>query len=276
MQNAPLTVSSADAARRLGVGVTAVKRWADAGVLRCVRTAGGHRRFRLRDLERFVRAGDDAPTDDGWREWMEALTQSVNVHAVLALLFADRASRGAWSEVATHLGDLLRHIGERWERGTLTVAQEHIASATLARALALTVETLPVPASAKRCLLATAEGDDHTLGLSLVELCLREAGWRAEWAGSRTRPADICERVKGGNVKMVAVSASAAMGDTRILRAQVRTVGSACQRAGIPLLLGGSGRWPDPPAFGTRVRNWSEFALVVRRDTGRDRGDASG
>ena len=147
------------------------------------------------------------------------------------------------------------------------VAQEHVASATLARALALAAETLPVAATTNRCLLATAEGDDHTLGLSLAEICLRECGWRAEWAGNRTRPSDICERVAAGNVKMVALSASAAMSDRRVLRTQVRVVGSACQRAAIPLVLGGTGEWPDPPAFGTRLRSWSEFHALIRTST---------
>lgn len=257
-------VSSSDAAKRLGVGVTAVKRWAEAGALACVKTAGGHRRFRLSDIERFRRSGRDAEQKDVWREWIDALTESVNVHAVLSLLFAERAVRADWCDVAAHVGTLLVEIGDRWARNELTVAQEHVASATLARALALAAETLPVSVTANRCLLATAEGDDHTLGLSLAEICLREAGWRAEWAGNRTRPSDVCERVHAGKVKMVALSASAAMNDGRVLRTQVRVVGSACQRASIPLVLGGAGRWPDPPAFGTRLRGWSEFGAWIR------------
>jgi MerR family transcriptional regulator, light-induced transcriptional regulator len=259
------TLSSAAAAVRLGVGVSAVKRWADAGLLPCVKTAGGHRRFHVRDVERF-RAGD--ATDDPWRAWLEPLIESVNVHGVLALLFAERARRASWSGVATQVGALLVEIGERWSRQELTVVQEHVASSTLARGLALAAETLPVGSTAPACLLATADGDNHTLALSLAELCLREAGWRTEWAGSHTRPADICERVGGGTVRMVALSASAFSRDRRALRAQERLVGSACHRAGIPLFLGGAGRWPDAPAFGTVIRDWQEFSAVLRRTPG--------
>ena len=257
-------LTSAAAARRLGVGATAVKRWADSGLLRCVKTLGGHRRFQIGELDRF--ASREAEQDDAgrWSEWMSALVASPNVHAVLALLFAERARRATWCDVAAHVGELLHEIGERWSRGEMSVAQEHIASALLARALALLAETIALPEDANRCLLAAAEGDEHTLALSLAEVCLREAGWRSEWIGSRTRSADICERVKAGQVQMVALSASAATSDRRVLRAQVRIVGSACQRAGIPLVLGGTGRWPDPPAFGSRVRSWHEFLGMLR------------
>lgn len=257
-------LTSAAAARHLGVGVSAVKRWADEGRLPCVRTAGGHRRFALKEVERMRRtaAGD---ASDPWNEWIDVLVAGGDVHGVLSLLFSERSRRGSWCEVAAHVSALLVEIGDRWEHGTLTVAQEHVASATLQRALALAVETMPVPVRAPRCLLAPAEGDEHTLSLALAELCLRERGWGAESTGSRTRALDVCERVKGSGVDMVALSASAVMRDRRVLRSQVRVVGTACQRAGITLVLGGAGHWPDPPAFGVRLARWQDFSALIGR-----------
>ena len=261
-----MLLTSAEVAHRLGVGTTAVKRWTDHGLLPCVRTPGGHRRYRALDIERFARTGAGrGGADDPWGEWIETLVDSGNVHAVLSRLFAERAQRSAWHEVATLLGQVLEAIGERWARGTLTVAQEHIASSALQRAVALLVETIHVPASGRRCLLATAEGEEHTLGLTLAELCLRESGWRAEWTGSHTRSVDVCERVRAGSVQMVALSASSYLGERRRLRTQVRIVGSTCQRAAVPLVLGGCGNWPDPPPFGLRLTQWDQFhALAVR------------
>lgn len=109
----------------------------------------------------------------------------------------------------------------------------------------------------------SSEGDDHTLGLSLAELCLREAGWRAEWAGRHARPADVCERVRKTAIDMVALSDSALMQDRKRLRRQMREVGRCCQRAGIPLILGGAGAWPNPPEFGRRVHRWDEFNAAL-------------
>ena len=42
--------STADLARVCGVSISTIKRWTDAGLLRCVRTPGGHRKFRVQDV----------------------------------------------------------------------------------------------------------------------------------------------------------------------------------------------------------------------------------
>lgn len=254
-------LTSTQAARQLGVGVTAIKRWTDAGTLACVKTPGGHRRFRARDVAALGRA--ERAQGETFDEWIDALTNRADIHAVLALLFAERARRGAWSAVATHLGDLLETIGTRWETGTLTVAEEHVASGVLERALVLAAETMVVPVDARRCVLASVEGDEHTLALSLADLCARERGWRSEWLGGRTRTRDLCERLQIGGVQLVGLSASSLMQDRRVLRSHVRMVGAVCQRRGMRLVLGGNGRWPDPPEFGLRVRDWQAFAAIL-------------
>ncbi len=46
-------ITPALAAKRLGVHVDTLKKWADEGKLDCWRTPGGHRRFSSQDLERF-------------------------------------------------------------------------------------------------------------------------------------------------------------------------------------------------------------------------------
>jgi excisionase family DNA binding protein len=45
-----------EVARTLGVTPKTVSRWASAGAFPCVRTRGGHRRFRLDDVERALAA----------------------------------------------------------------------------------------------------------------------------------------------------------------------------------------------------------------------------
>jgi excisionase family DNA binding protein len=260
-------ITSAEAARLAGVGPTAIKRWADSGLIRCVKTAGGHRRFDRQDVERFVRNGAPALDAGDWSAWIEALVRDGSVHLLQARLFEERARHGAWHLVAASLGDLLAELGRRWTAGTLSVIEEHIASAGLQRALAAVSETIPAGPGAPRCLLASAEGDDHTLGLSLVELCLAEAGWRTEWAGGRTRSADVVGRLAGGAVGMVALSASASSSNARDLRKEARVVGEACRVAGVPLVLGGAGAWPEKPPFGARFHAlppFYQYALELR------------
>jgi excisionase family DNA binding protein len=47
-------LSSTEASELLGVHQTTLRRWADAGSIPCFRTPGGHRRFRVSDLEAWM------------------------------------------------------------------------------------------------------------------------------------------------------------------------------------------------------------------------------
>jgi excisionase family DNA binding protein len=269
-------ITSAEAARIAGVGTTAIKRWADAGALECVRTPGGHRRFRRSDVEQLVGNGRaPAMPDESWTGWITLLSADGDLHVVQARLFGERARRGSWHRVADALGGLLDEIGRRWEAGTLSVIDEHLASAALQRALSAVLTSLPLPPGAPRCLLAAAEAEDHTLGLSLVELCLAEAGWRTEWAGSRTRATDIADRLARGGVDLVAISAAASATDRAALLREANEVGGACQAAGVALALGGRGAWPDRPSYGVRFHAllpFFDYAVGVRGELDRRRG----
>lgn len=260
-------LTSAEVARLAGVGPTAVKRWSDAGTLPCIRTAGGHRRFRREDVERFLSRASVGPSGAVWNDWIDTLLHDADSYAVLSLLYGARALRGTWHNVAQNLGDLLAEIGRRWENGELSVLDEHVASAALQRGLASVVDAIPADPDAPRCLLASVETDEHTLGLSLVELCLREAGWRSEWVGARTPIRTVTERVDRGDLAMVALSASASVTDTAMLETVVAEAGRACADAGVQLVLGGAGAWPAAAPAETRrfhdLRAFYAFAVQV-------------
>jgi excisionase family DNA binding protein len=253
-------IGTEEASRLLGVGPTAVKRWADQRLLPCVRTPGGHRRFSRAAVERFL----SAEARGGAAGWVDLLVATDDDHAVEAQLLAERGRRGAWSRVATILGEALVEMGRRWEAGALSITQEHLASERLARALVRLSVTLPLDPGAPRALLATAEGDDHTLGLALAELCLREAGWVTLWAGRGTPPAEIEAMVRQGAVRLVALSASCASTDALALRRQARAAAEACRAGGAALALGGSGAWPDELEGAPRFRSLEAFAAWAR------------
>ena len=56
-------LTTREAAAYLGVGTTSIKRWADEGVLDCVRTVGGHRRFTRNALAKFQHRSAGQDTD---------------------------------------------------------------------------------------------------------------------------------------------------------------------------------------------------------------------
>jgi excisionase family DNA binding protein len=250
-------IAMREVARRAGVGPTAVKRWSDAGLLPCVRTAGGHRRFRRADVDAFLAARGEA-AGEAAEPWVGALLATGDPRALEAFLLAERARAGAWHRVAERAGEALATVGELWRSGAVTVVEEHLASERLARALARVGEGIPLASDAPRALLACAEGDDHTLGLALAEIVLREAGWATAWAGRHTPIAELRPALARG-VRMLAVSASLASSNALDLRRQAEALGRLCRGAGVALALGGSGAWPDRPRTGARFTALEPF-----------------
>jgi DNA-binding transcriptional MerR regulator len=84
----------------------------------------------------------------------------------------------------------LRDLGERWARGTITVGQEHFASAVIAgrlHALARGWDAGVGP----RAVLACPSDERHDLGLLCFALALRGRGWRVSYLGADTPTAAI-------------------------------------------------------------------------------------
>ena len=197
-------LTSTQAAGVLGVAPSSVKRWADEGLLQCIRTPGGHRRFRRTELERFAarergrHGGGTAAGQNGLsiplNEWMEALLGPSTAFAVHARLLETRERLGSWWATAEEVATVIEEVGARWESGSVSVLEEHLATEQLSRALARCVESMPVSPTARRALLALPEGEEHALGLALAELCMVEAGLFTRWAGFRTPGDEILAR----------------------------------------------------------------------------------
>ncbi|HKO56830.1 MAG TPA: B12-binding domain-containing protein [Thermoanaerobaculia bacterium] len=192
--------TSAEAAHAFRVGVSSIKRWTDEGELEAVKTPGGHRRYTVPALYRFATLRNLAtdrlpPVDPLFLE--EELPPPADVSLYEALAAGDAtavrrlvtpnvgrlAQRAAFFDRV--VGDALREIGYRWERGELGVDEEHRASHIIAEAL----DRLR-PAHASRnangplAVLACPPGEHHELPLRLVRLMFEWSGWRTELAGA--------------------------------------------------------------------------------------------
>jgi excisionase family DNA binding protein len=259
-------LTSTEVARLLGVGPTTVKRWTDAGVIRCIKTPGQHRRIPRSEVDRLLLHTDGAAALNRVAEWIGLLTGDGGVHALQSELLMDRTRLGSWWKVGELVGNVIEEIGRGWEQGTISILEEHLASTRLGRALARVSEELPTASGAPRCLLVSALGDEHTLGLSLVELCLRELGMATRWAGARTPIAEIVAVLERREIEIVLVSASSASVHAPPLVEQTRALGEACRRAGAQLILGGRGGWPEAPLDALRYHTLGELhrALLDR------------
>jgi len=255
-------LTTPDVARLLGVTDTTVKRWIAQGRLQCVTTPGGHRRFERGEIERF-RQALGGRSDDLEFQFLQHLLEGRDIFKLQSVLIEMRGRLGAWWRVADILGAALTELGQEWERGLCSIFQEHQASRRFQQALWGCVAGLPSPSQEARSLLAAVEGDEHTRGLSLAELCLREAGWKSLWLGSPTPTPVLIEAIQKSAPRMVAVSASVFSSDSAILDRHCRSIASACRQCGATLILGGRGAWPQSPAEGHRVHTFAEFAPLL-------------
>lgn len=256
-------LTSRQAAELLGVSTSSIKRWAEEGVLACAKTAGKHRRFTQLEIDRFRASA--SPHDARPADWVDMLVTAVDGQGVTGRLLEERARLGSWARVADQLGPVIGELGRRWARGDLSVVEEHLAAERLSRALARACEAIPLPLHPPNALLATAEGDEHTLGLSLVEITLRELGWRTLWLGRKVPTQELAQRLGSvqPRVHLLAVSASASSVNGRQLGAQVARLGAACADHDIALVLGGSGHWPEHPRHGHRLRSLEELGALA-------------
>lgn len=239
--------TTTEVARRLGVGTSTVKRWADEGLLASLRTAGKHRRFDPAEVERFRASAEAASrrpqTVGGGAETDAArLLGARDPREVEALLLLARAAARDWAEAGDRIGAALMVVGKAWESGAITVLDEHRLSGLLLRSLSRIADSFPTPPSPRRALLAAPAGEEHVLGLALVEVVLREAGWRTEWSGARTPTKDLASAIGSGAWDLVCLSAAEGT-DVSSLRRLLRPVGAAARRSSTHLMTGGNARW---------------------------------
>jgi excisionase family DNA binding protein len=256
-QNKKDLLTSTAAAARLGVTVSTVKRWADDGTLPHVRTAGGHRRFLARVVEDFAN-----PSHVEASHWIEKLTTGTGTFGIRSLLLQERDKAGSYAGAMTTLSLVLKAMGDKWSKGELTIHEEHIASARLVRALAQLSDAYVSSGGGARCLLAVPEMEDHTLGLSMLEVCLRELGWEVTWLGGNTPKTSLINAIRAGGYRAVALSASIHYRHTENLKSYVQDLEEVCQETKTLLWLGGSAPWPEACSYASRMYGFNDLPVA--------------
>jgi DNA-binding transcriptional MerR regulator/methylmalonyl-CoA mutase cobalamin-binding subunit len=131
----------------------------------------------------------------------------------------------------------MRSIGERWESGEVTVAQEHFATVVL-RSRMLSIGRNWGAGSGPRALLACPPGEDHDLGLVVFGVVLRNRGWRVTYLGPDTPIETIRETVAELRPEAIVI---AALDPEPFERAASRLSELAGESR---LLIGGAGAGP--------------------------------
>jgi methanogenic corrinoid protein MtbC1 len=105
---------------------------------------------------------------------------------------------------------LNRAVGEAWMRGELQAFEEHLYTELLQAALRSAINAFPRQSGAPTVLLTTFPGEQHGLGLLMVEALLVPEGAQCISLGTQTPLDDIVRAALAHKVHIVAVSFSAA------------------------------------------------------------------
>jgi methanogenic corrinoid protein MtbC1 len=126
-------------------------------------------------------------------------------------LVADAVRGGtAAEEVCLHVFQpALHEVGERWERGEISVADEHFATATTTDALTEVKNALPRhERHAGTALVCSTPGERHRLGGRMVADFLDAAGWRVVHETEPARVEELTALARDERVDVVALSTS--------------------------------------------------------------------
>jgi MerR family transcriptional regulator, light-induced transcriptional regulator len=247
--------------KRSGVSPELLRAWERRyGLLQPTRSPGGLRLYSLDDLERvrmmrqhlasglaaaeaaalLSRAAPGeaarvpgASPDEARAELAEALDNFDEPRAQ-SLLDTQLAALSVDAVLTDVLLPYLSELGERWERGEASVAQEHFASSVLrgrllglGRGWGLGLGPL--------ALLACLPGEQHELGLIAFGLAIRARGWRIGYLGSDT-PVETVERAARALSTQLIVLSAVTPERVRAAAAELRPVAASHR-----LALGGRG-----------------------------------
>jgi DNA-binding transcriptional MerR regulator len=196
--------------RRSGVSPELLRAWERRyELLQPTRSEGGLRLYsegdveRVRAMQRHLASGlaaaeaarlaatDEAPLTPATlapstaRADLEAAFAAFDEARAQAVLDGVLAGATIDSALSGVIVPYLHELGERWESGAATVAEEHFASGVLrGRLLGLARDW--GRGLGPRVLLACAPGEQHDLGLIAFGLALRARGWRIGYLGQDT------------------------------------------------------------------------------------------
>jgi excisionase family DNA binding protein len=254
-----INLTTKEVARLLQVSEATVKRWADDGLLHSSKTAGGHRRFSTQSIASLRRErgiGTAAPLPRPPKKG-RALTPSSSVRFTELLLGGEEKEAAAFlihaymeghSLVALFdktITEAMHEVGELWFRGTITVADEHLATRLVISALqGLRDIVVPAGPTGMKAICCGIDGDLHELPVHLAEIILETEGWETRNLGPNTPLFSLREMVTQQRPQLVCISARS-IADLDRATSEYAQLRKVTARLGASVVIGGEG-FRDP------------------------------
>ncbi len=181
----------------------------------------GHRPGRLLALDPSALAALDAPTETvpgtphpHLDDWLQ-LVKSHDSDALERQFHRELARRGLARFVMDICAPLITRIGEAWSRNELGIFEEHLFSQHLEKLFRTTLANMAPQSGSPRVLLTTLSGEEHTLGLLMVEALLVVEGAYPVLLGPQTPINEIVRAAEVKTVDAVCLSFSTAYAPTQ-------------------------------------------------------------
>lgn len=134
---------------------------------------------------------------------------------------------------------VMYEIGMLWERGEISAAQEHLASAIVGRVMATTSMTTVSPQTKKGKVIITSAPDEfHEIGAWMLSDILEQEGWNIRYLGANTPMNDLLEMLESFKPNILALSVTMPF---NILKAKdiISTIKKNADFDNIKILIGG-------------------------------------
>jgi MerR family transcriptional regulator, light-induced transcriptional regulator len=202
--------------------------------------------------------------DDPYEPFRRRILEAIDAFDPAALERAVESALvlGPATAIFDHVfGPAMQEVGNRWEGGTLSVAQEHLASQVLESTTRKLLD-LVQPQTSRRVVLACFADEEHSYPLYGVALHLASWGLGVVLLGARTPPDAIAHAVRALEPVLVGLSVTVAPPRAEA-RALVESYASAC--GDLPWIVGG-GAAPQLRALiegrgGAVAEDWAPLAV---------------
>jgi methanogenic corrinoid protein MtbC1 len=141
--------------------------------------------------------------------FLDALLNGDNA-ACMELVAADKGKhRDPEKMFSKIMTPSMYEIGRYWESGTISVAEEHIASSIVSRCITHLYTSIRMPRrreDSPRALVTASPGEYHQLGAMMLSDCLERDGWVVRFCGANTPASDFLELARAFRPQVVAIS----------------------------------------------------------------------
>lgn len=248
-----------------GVNAITLRAWENRyGLIEPIRRASGHRLYTQQHidqinqvvglLDRGMRIGQVKARLDAEQEramvteqeqggglWQRSLDSMMSAvirfdEAALERVYGDVMAQHPVHTVTRRLIEpLLVQLGQRWERGDGTVAEEHFFGFYLRNKLGARFHHRAINHAGPRLLMACLPGERHEIGLLLFALAANDLGYQPIILGADMPMQNLAEAVAKAGCQAVILS-GLLNPDPQTL---TRDLAELARHAGVPVLIGG-------------------------------------